>query len=292
MKDIAWVTCEEHKKIISSEQPVVRRLLADGLEVDPVVWDDNTVNWNDYRLVIIRSIWDYHLKIDRFISWLSYLVNIRAKVNNPLDVLYWNHHKFYLQDLESKGIPIISSEFHRQGDKLDLRDVIGRTGWDQLVLKPAISATAHKLIKVDKQTLEGQAEVIGNLANTNDLIIQQFRPEIHQSGEWSLVFFNKLFSHAVLKFPKEGDFRVQNDFGGSRQLVQPEENILAQVGSILNIIKDDLLYCRIDGIVIDGQFLLMEIELIEPELYLFTDEIRDKFVKAIRNSLRSNHILS
>ncbi len=282
MRDIAWVTCEERKDLTTDEQLVVKQLRAIGLDVMPTVWDDTRVDWKDYRLIIVRSVWDYHLKINQFLDWLNKLQMAGLNVSNPVEILKWNHHKFYLQDLEVKGVPIIPSVYIKKGGTSAFYKLINKKDWEEIVLKPAVSATALGLIKVIKSGISDHQEEIEKLIRNNDTIAQHFQPTITKVGEWSFMFFNKRFSHAVLKHPKQGDFRVQSDFGGSIQIVQPGDDLLKQVEIIIDAISEDLLYCRVDGIVLEGQFTLMEIELIEPELFLLTEKIRQNFASAIQ----------
>ncbi len=282
MKDIAWVTCQRCKDLTTTEQLVVVLLSAHGPSVEPVVWDDPRVNWNAYRRIIIRSVWDYHLKIQHFLSWLTMLKQDNLYVCNPVDVLIWNHHKFYLEGMSKKGVPIIPSRFLRRGGVSELYQAIHETSWEVIVIKPAVSATAFDLLKIHRSKLENHSQAIDLLINKHDVILQEFKPEIYQDGEWSFIYFNRQFSHAVIKQPREGDFRVQSDFGGSLDLVQPSDNFLMQVEAIVNTFEEDLLYCRVDGIILKGQFVLMEIELIEPELFLINSETRKNFAEAIQ----------
>lgn len=282
MKDIAWVTCQSCKNLTSTEQLVVELLIGTGVTVEPAVWNDPQVIWKDYRLIIIRSVWDYHLKIEHFLSWLSMLKHDGHHVCNPVDILKWNHHKFYLETMARKAISIIPSKFQKRGNVQELYQAIDETSWEEIIIKPAVSATAYDLLKVQRSELRNHSEEIKHLINKHDVIVQEFRPEISEGGEWSFMYFNKQFSHAVLKLPKEGDFRVQSDFGGSLDLMEPSDDLLQQVKTIMNTIEEDLLYCRVDGLILEGQFVLMEIELIEPELFLINEDIRNNFAKAIQ----------
>ena len=284
MKDLAWVTCREFISLTPNERLVVDRLRDDGVIADMVAWDDASIDWDQYRLVIVRSIWDYHLKVGQFKAWLSDLKRASCRVLNPVDVMLWNHHKFYLRELERSGVNIIPSQFHDRGP-LNLKSLMDTNDWTRVVLKPAVSASAQGIMKVSVNDVNDQGDAISSLAREHDLIIQRYTPEIESEGEWSLMFFNNEFSHSVLKLPKQGDFRVQSELGGTSRLITPEPQVVQQVTNLVRNLDMELLYCRVDGIIVNHRFLLMEIELIEPELFLFTEEIRTKFADAIRLQL-------
>jgi len=283
MIEIAWVTSASTRQLISSERNLVASLQSDEIRIQPVVWDEPN-DWSRFDAVIVRTTWDYHLKIDKFKQWLDHLDQLKIRVFNPADVIRWNLHKFYLRDLSRKGIPIIPTIFHPAGRKIDF-DEISSDGWDRLIIKPAISATAHNLLKLNATNHRKFRPDIDNLVRDNDLLIQKFQPEVTTSGEWSLVFFNSEYSHAILKLPQNGDFRVQDNYGGSSQLKTPNCDTIAQATDIIRLLDKDLLYARVDGIVVNQQFLLMELELIEPDLFLMTDEIKDNFAQHIFRSL-------
>ncbi len=284
MTDIAWVTCGEHANLIDTEQRVVDKLRTSGISVSPVVWDDQSVEWENFSLVIIRTAWDYHLKIDQFLVWLEMLESYNINILNSPDIIRWNHHKFYLRDLESKGIDIVESSFVRKNE-LSVEDILDQTTDRELIVKPAISATAYGLTRIDPRSPDIQSLMkLEKLSRHNDVIIQDYRSEI-ANGEWSLMFFDNEYSHAVIKKPKNGDFRVQNNFGGISEMAEPGGKVLDQVREILIKIDLDLLYARVDGLVVKGKFILMELELIEPELFLLTDTIRENFIKAIKKRI-------
>ncbi|MDA0194198.1 MAG: hypothetical protein O2887_00140 [Bacteroidetes bacterium] len=285
MYDIAWVTCNKIPDLIDSERRLLSSLHVDHLHVKPVVWDDSRVDWEEFKLVLIRSVWDYHLKIDQFLNWLDKLDDLRVMVYNPIHILRWNHHKFYLNDLKLMGVPVLPTMFHRKNETLDLQSIFAKSGWKEIIIKPAISATAYKLYRLTPDISPHMAKELMHLAKNCDLLIQKFQPAIITSGEWSFIFLNKKFSHSVHKMPAPGDFRTQNDFGGTIRLRPPEDSILKQVKQIMQSIDQDLLYSRIDGIIINGQFQLMELELIEPDLFLMDIQLRNNFKTALRTKI-------
>jgi glutathione synthase/RimK-type ligase-like ATP-grasp enzyme len=153
--------------------------------------------------------------------------------------------------------------------------------WEKIVIKPAFSAGSYLTKLIDQSELESIQEAFKEHFETKDFLLQEFRPEIKKLGEISFIFFNGKFSHAVNKKPVENDFRVQIQYGGKYTLVQPNADLLRQAELVVSKIPEKLLYARVDGIVIKNKLHLMEIELIEPDLYFdIAIGSREKFVEA------------
>ena len=248
---------------------------------EAVVWNDPSVNWANYDCLIFRSIWDYFEHPVAFDAWLNELERLNIKTLNPLSIIKRNQHKFYLRDLEQQGIDIIPTVFIPKDTGLDL-SFLKEKSWGKAVIKPAVSAGAY-LTKLF--TLEDISEIEAEytpIALERDLLVQPFMPEIQEMGEISLVFFNAKFSHAILKKPKQGDFRIQSQFGGQYQAFAPDISLIATAENIVKTFSNDLLYARVDGILKNGKFLLMELELIEPDLYFdYYSEAKNNFLSAL-----------
>lgn len=248
---------------------------------EAVVWNDPSVNWANYDCLIFRSIWDYFEHPVAFDAWLNELKRLNIKTLNPLSIIKRNQHKFYLRDLEQQGIDIIPTVFIPKNTDLDL-SFLKENNWERAVIKPAVSAGAYltKLFSLD-DIAEIEAEY-ASIALERDLLVQPFMPEIQEMGEISLVFFNAKFSHAILKKPKQGDFRIQSQFGGQYQAFSPDASLVATAENIVKTFSNDLLYARVDGILKNGKFLLMELELIEPDLYFdYHSESKNNFLSAL-----------
>ncbi|MEQ9424421.1 MAG: glutathione synthetase [Cyclobacteriaceae bacterium] len=280
MAKIAWATCGKLAGLSPQESGVVQLLIKWGHEVEPAIWDSKSVNWKSFDVIVIRTIWDYHVKVEQFLEWLDLLESLQVDVFNSTKILKWNHHKFYLEEIAQRGIPIIETEFVKKGASIDFNKIVENLKSPEIIIKPAVSATAHNLLKVDVKKIDHKKAEINKLIKSSDLLIQPFIKEI-ESGEWSYIFFNKKFSHAVIKKPTGSDFRVQNDFGGTSEILEPPKGTISQAQKVLDVIPDELLYARVDGLVIDGRFYLMELELIEPELFLLDQTLQEKFARAI-----------
>lgn len=263
---IAFVTYSTKPEFAHDDLEVVQALKMRGVPVQAIPWDGNFTAWNSFDIVVLRSCWNYHLYSQKFLSWLNDLQTNQVNLLNPVSTVRWNLHKKYLAGLDRQGVRLPPTQWFTKGANVNLKELLQQEGWNKAVVKPAISATAHNTFVVSVEDVEQHQPIMNQLLDQSDLLIQKFVPEIKQ-GEYSLIFFHKKFSHAVLKKAKPGDFRVQNDFGGSYSSIEPSDELIKQAASILTHIQEPLLYARVDGVMVNGQFLLMELELIEPVLF-------------------------
>jgi glutathione synthase/RimK-type ligase-like ATP-grasp enzyme len=241
-----------------------------GLNVIPVIWNDKNVDWNSFNVAIVKSPWDYHNHLSEFLNWLHELENLNVKVLNPVEIIQWNSDKKYLKDIAKKGLPVIAAEYLDKGSAFDSR-FFDLFNTDQLVVKPCISAGAQNTLIVNKDNLNERIEEIGQLLKAEDYIVQPFVKEI-KNGEWSFLFFNSQYSHCSLKTPKKDDFRVQHYHGGTISYPTPNPLHTEQAGTYLKSLPQSTLYARVDGVIVNNSFELMELELIEPYLFLNSDK--------------------
>lgn len=246
-------------------------LTGKGLNVVPAIWDDENVDWKSFDVAVIKSPWDYHNHLTEFLNWLDELEKLKIKVLNPVEIIKWNSHKKYLKDIAQKGLPVIPAEYLDKGSAFDGR-FFELFGADKLVVKPCVSAGAQHTVTVDRINLKERTEEISQLLKADDYIVQPFVEEI-KNGEWSFLFFNGKYSHCSLKTPRQDDFRVQHYHGGSISYPAPNPLHIEQAGAYLKSLPCPTLYARVDGVVINNSFELMELELIEPYLYLNGDSI-------------------
>lgn len=179
------------------------------------VWTDPSVDWSSYDAVLLRSVWDYHVRYLEFTEWLGQLDKAGVPVLNETDLVRWNADKQYLLELRERGVGIVPSQV-AAGPLL--RDVLNGLNGQQVVIKPTVSATAHFTIRGTAGS-EELSRAMDDLPDTVYLV-QPFQPEIQSEGEWSLIFVDGEFTHAVLKRPADGDYRVQDDFGGTAELLE------------------------------------------------------------------------
>lgn len=282
MKRIAFVTCSTKPDFADDDLETAKLLRQRGISVQPIPWDGDQINWQSFDKVIVRSCWNYHLHPNKFTEWLDALEAQHVNLFNPVNVIQRNLHKKYLQSLSQQGVPLPPTTWLAKGTSLNLASFMEEKDWQKAVVKPAISATAHNTFVSTLSEAAHHQEAFNTLLIQNDLLVQKFMDEVQQEGEWSLIYFNKKFSHAVLKKPAKDDFRVQDNFGGTSNLQNPPQFALRQAEKIFSLIDEPLLYARVDGIISNDQFLLMELELIEPVLFLtHSEKATHKFVEEI-----------
>lgn len=262
----AFVTSDALRDLYADEQAFLPMLRERGVRAEAVVWDDPAVDWASFDAVMIRSTWDYFRKYDAFLAWLG-RVEKATRVWNPPGLVRWNLDKRYLRDLEARGVAVVPTVFCDPGQPANLERILREKGWDRAVLKPAVSGGAYRTHRVSRASASAQQGELDDLLRNSAALVQPFLPEIQAEGEWSLLYFGGRFSHAVLKVPVPGDYRIQPEFGGTFTREEPPTAMVAQVEKVLAALPDAPAYARIDGVRRGDTFLLMEAELIEPYLY-------------------------
>jgi hypothetical protein len=289
LKQTAFVTYQQIPDLTSDDRLCAALLEQSGVSVRPVLWDDQSVRWESFETIVIRSCWDYHTRPAEFYAWLNRLEQIFPwkGVWNPVRVLRWNANKTYLRDLASRSVRIAPTRWLERGSQVDLAAELERQQWKKAVIKPTIGATAYHTWITSPETATHDQIRLDALLERSGVMLQSYIEEIETNGEWSLLFFGGKFSHAVLKRPQEGDFRVQNEYGGYIDTErQPSAALIEQAQRILRMVNSSLLYARVDGVEINGWLTLMELELIEPTLFLGTHpRAAGNFAQAILRTL-------
>ena len=278
---IALLTCQKLPNLLESESQLIPEFAKYNIIAQAAIWNDKTINWQNFDILIFRNTWDYYEKQIEFDLWLSEIENLGIKTLNSIAIINQNKHKFYLRDLEKLGIKIIPTIFIDKTNDLNLASNIP-SHWQQAVLKPAYSAGSYQTKLFAINNIQEINQEYKPIANQKELLLQQFMPEIKTLGETYFIFFNKQFSHAVNKKPINDDFRIQQQFGGIYKLVQPNLEIIKEAQKIVNFFPDNLLYARVDAIIKDHELYLMEVECLEPDLYFdLAENSIQKFVEAI-----------
>ena len=270
MYRIAFATSRDYALLIPSEREFVLFAQTRGISIQPAVWNDPDIKWESFDAVVIRSCWDYYLHAEEFTSWLDCLDSKNITLWNPSGQIRRNMHKFYLRELSFAGYPVVPTIWLEQGEDADIASILDSRGWNRAVIKPAVSAGAHETHLVQLLDTDRAEQIVRRLLPHSSVLVQKYIDEINDPGEWSLVFFNNRYSHAVLKRPASGDFRVQVHHGGSTTAGLPPRAVLNTAQSIIDLAGSDILYARVDGVLSGNSFQLMELELIEPELFLDT----------------------
>ena len=246
-----------------------------GLEVDGVSWTEEA-DWDAFDLVLPLLVWGYPRAHDRWVERVSELEGRRVRLRNPPSVLRWNADKVYLGALAARGAPVVPTLYFDRLDEAAMHAAAERFGADRLVAKPQVSSTAWQSIRWSPgRPLDGGPE--------GAAMVQPYLPEIERSGETSLLYFAGRFSHAIRKVPQPGDFRVQPEYDGIITRHDPAEDELAAADRILAAVEEDLLYARVDLVRgLEGEPQLIELELIEPDLYLGYDPAEGRlFAEAV-----------
>ncbi|QHT66784.1 hypothetical protein GXP67_09000 [Rhodocytophaga rosea] len=268
MREIAFVTYSNSPKLTADDARVASLLSQRNIQVEAVCWDTPHIDWAQFEGIVLRSCWNYHLYESAFKSWIKQMEKQNRRLFNSSQIIAWNMDKTYLQVLSSAGIPIPATHWLKRGEVVHLQNLLAEKNWQQAVVKPTVSASAYQTWLTSSETALQDQSRLDVMLNTGGVMVQAFIEEVQTKGEWSLIFFNKGFSHAVLKRTRTNDFRVQQEYGGTTSACTPPEFIRKQAQHIIDTIGQPLLYARVDGIEVNGVFLLMELELVEPALFL------------------------
>lgn len=263
--NVVFATCAHQPYITDDDKPLADALTALGYRVEPEPWTDIDPDTHVAAdPVVLRSTWDYHRIPTMFRAWLAAMADANRPLLNPADVVGENIDKIYLQRLEQAGIAIPVTRWIDKPDAESLAAVLAEQGWKQAVIKPRIAATAYGTFLLRADSLLAEDDLAP--ARASGALVQEFIPEI-ADGEMSLVYAGGRFSHAVVKRAANGDFRVQKDFGGVVKVVTPSAAILAFGEAVVATVPESCAYARVDVVETSRGPLLMELELIEPELY-------------------------
>lgn len=266
MKRIALATCRELPRLTPDDRLLLEALGRRGLEAEIVLWGSAGDAWERFDLVLIRSCWDYHLQCAEFLAWAAAVAR-STTLWNPLPLVRWNADKRYLRDLADNGVDVVPTRWPARDGPRSLARIFEETGWEEAVVKPTVSASAHRTWRVRRSDADNREAALARHLAEGEVMVQRYLPEITGRGEWSLVFLDGAYSHAALKSPQPGDFRVQPDFGGTVVRGAPGPDLLAAARRAVAAVPHPWHYARVDGVeTVDG-FLLMELELIEPALY-------------------------
>jgi glutathione synthase/RimK-type ligase-like ATP-grasp enzyme len=262
---IALATCAAHPRLAPDDRLLAAAIAGRDIEAVPVVWNVEGTDWAGFDGCVVRSVWDYHLEPDRFLTWARRVADA-VPTWNPAEQIAWNADKAYLRQLERRGVPTIPTRWLERGSEASLTEILRAEGWDQAVVKPTVDLGAKNLRRVDGASGADQEALDGLLAS-HDVMVQPFLPSLEARGELSLVYCGGEFSHAVRKLPARGDFRVQPNWGGSSRATAVDRADLEIAERALAGLASPL-YARVDLVEgARGERLLIELELIDPNLF-------------------------
>lgn len=274
------------QNILEEDRLVTEALQKKGLTVTRTNWDNPEYDWTKTRFAVFRATWDYFDRFHEFSKWLT-IVNTKTKLINPLSLVTWNMDKHYLLDLKKRGINIPPTLFVEPGEIRSLSEIVKSTGWSDCILKPAVSGAARHTYKLNASNCRDHETIFRKLISEESMLIQEFQHQITTKGEVALMLFGGKFSHAVLKKAKAGDFRVQDDFGGTVHDYSPSQQEIEFAEHTVSTCAPLPVYARVD-VIWDNQnnLSVSELELIEPELWFRKHPLAaDIFAKAILKKL-------
>lgn len=241
-----------------------------GIDAEPVVWSSRATVWTAFDAIVIRSCWDYHLHGAAFHAWLDRLEQSGVVVWNSPATVRWNADKRYLLDLDARGVATIPTRIVPRGRLGEVERIVAEEAWPRFVIKPAVSASGFETYALESPIDASARETIARVVSVGDALVQPFADEVPRDGEISFTFIDGEYSHATLKraITGTGEFRVQTEHGGTVELFVPPEELIGQAAKTFASLPDVPLYARVDGIAREGAFVLMELELIEPNLFL------------------------
>ncbi|MGH7133369.1 MAG: ATP-grasp domain-containing protein [Phycisphaerales bacterium] len=287
-KRVALVTCEALANLYEDDRLLVAALGDIGVDSTPAVWSDASIDWTSFDAVIMRSPWDYFKRAAEFRAWLDGRFAEDVLMCNSREILDWNFDKGYLQDLARAGVAIVPTVCIAQNDAPDIVALARARGWNEVVVKPTIAGGGYGCYRFRLEEFDRYAADIARTLEDRGVLVQPFLPEIQSGGELSMMFFDGVFSHAVCKRPKAGDYRVQFQFGGSNENMQVSNDLVVQAGLCVANAPGLPVYARVDGVATGGKFLLMELEIFEPLMFLSRHpEAPARFARAIEKRLHT-----
>lgn len=255
------------QNVLDEDNYVKNALKKLNLKVNRLSWDDKNFDWSTTKFILFRSTWDYFDRFTEFSLWLD-KVNQQTKLLNSENLIRWNIDKHYLLDLKQKGVHIIPTVYIEKGSQITLQDLHKKNNWSKTILKPCVSGGASHTYKLNLATLKEHESIFQKLIKSKAMMLQPFQNSIVEKGEISLIVINGKYTHAVLKKAKKGDFRVQDDWGGTVHLYTPTNKEVAFAEKAVEACLVLPIYARVDITTSnDGNLAIVELELIEPELW-------------------------
>lgn len=268
----AFITMDNMDGYVCDDDLAIPAMAKLGWQVDKISWWDTDTDWTRYDIVVIRSPWDYPSDAPRFLENMERITAAGTPLVNPLALVRWNLHKSYLQQLAGRGVNTVPTRWLDRPTREDIVELFTAYASDTLVIKPAVGANAEHAHVLRPGELDAVWPTIEPVFAERQAMVQPFRAAISTEGEYSLIFIGGKLSHTINKLPKAGDFRSQEEHGADITLAQPEPLLVQRATEAVQALDWPPLYGRADMIRNpDGDFEVMELELVEPSLYLRMD---------------------
>jgi glutathione synthase/RimK-type ligase-like ATP-grasp enzyme len=285
MKKLGIITCTKFPDLYEYDKDIKQLLSDEGFETEIVIWDNPELRIEDYDIMLMRSAWDYYYKPYQFKDFLERVKSSGIKCFNPAEVMLENMHKFYLKKIKEWGFDIIPTMFFKKDEDININEVLSFMDGKSFIVKPAISAASFMTKLFDKET-EELHQHIKEITIDRDILFQKFIPEIQELGEYSNIFFSNGYKYSVQKMPVSGDYRVQNTYGGVYKQIEVPEIVKQTAQRLADKYLSQCLYVRVDGVLHNNKFLIMEVEMIEPDLYMnIIPEAKREFIDSIKENI-------
>jgi glutathione synthase/RimK-type ligase-like ATP-grasp enzyme len=261
MKTVALITCTVLPEPDPDQELQLEALRALGLDARMLAWDDPTANPGACDLCVLRSCWDYYHDPDAFLAFIARAARESRLINGEA-VIRWNIHKSYLTSLAKANVPVIPTVLFERGREIDVASVTEEQGWEDVVIKPAISAASYRTRRFNRGSLDEAQKFMASLLADGDAMIQRYIETFATSGERALVWIDGVFTHKVVKTPR---FHGQDEAVSGAMPVTADE---VDLGSrALACVDEPLVYARVDVVDVDGAPVISEFELMEPSLF-------------------------
>ena len=278
---------DSNEEDILTEDTLIQKSLEKlGLKVFRTSWSNPDFDWTSTRAAFFSTTWDY---FDRYAEFSKWFEDIRSKtlLINPYDTIKWNLDKHYLNDLEVAGINIPETIFAEVDEDIDLNQLFTKSGWKETVLKPAISGAGRHTYRINKNNLCKYENIFSELLKNESMMLQEFQENVISKGEVAYMIMGNKFTNAILKKATKGDFRVQDDFGGTVELYNASQTEIDFALKTVENCGKETIYARVDVIYDNNnQLAVTELELIEPELWFrFKNSAADDLAKEVMTVL-------
>lgn len=263
---VALLTCANLPDPDPDETPLLRAFQRAGHDATPEIWDHPTTDWTGFDALLLRSPWDYSRKADAFRAWID-RPEVRARIVNPCEAVRWNLHKGYLLELEANGVAIVPTEIIPRGGPADLDPIVRGRGWDDFVVKPAVSAGSARTKRFTIEQIAAANTFMAEWLGGVDGMVQPYLPSVeggsHGARERAIVCIGGVVTHVVEKSRR---FAGDHESVRARAGVSAEEEGFAR--RALSACGHRVMYARVDVMSGPaGEMLLGELELIEPSLF-------------------------
>jgi glutathione synthase/RimK-type ligase-like ATP-grasp enzyme len=268
---LALLTLDDRSAYVIDDDLAVAELRARGHAVEEIPWRRRGVDWRVFDLVIIRTTWDYQHDLPGFLAALAAIEATGVPLANPGALVRWNARKTYLRDLAARGVAVVPTRWGHGLSAAGLASLCAGFGDDGCVLKPTVSANAHDTFRLPRAVHPTVAAEVAARFADREWMAQPFVRAVVDEGEFSVFYFDGAYSHAIVKRPKSGDFRVQEEHGGLITPIEPDAALRGAADRVMAALDAAPLQARVDLVRLDdGALALMELEAIEPSLYFRT----------------------